>query len=594
MPDAAVRDPAQRVTKIQQIAWDRLIPSELNPRRYVDEDKVREMADSIAAKGILQNLVARPHPGVADAFEIAAGFRRFRGFGLLVESGVLQRSSTLPVAVLELTDLDLVHLATIENVQRQDLLPWEEADGFFTMVRLGDSTENIAAMTGLSQRTVEQRVALAMKLAPEVRKAWEQGRLNLAQVQPFTIVDAAHQAKALKALFSRWGIERTKHPLVAHVSEIRRLILNEQIPVGRNIFKAELYKGPIERDLFDDTGGSFFTDREQFQRLQLEAVEAKRQALVDAGWSWVEVIDVPRGGEFKRWLYGQSKEKGKAGAIIEIRGDLGVDVTVGLTKREEERTSSRTRSIAAKSPRPALSREHVIWAHHEKTRRLQHAVAADPHMALALATMALLWTDDDTIRIRTTPFGYGEDGSFSNPWLRDMLSNLLRPLRKLISEEPTDKAPNPQNFRLTDETGAAALKILLGMKAVELTQLHAHLVAARFGSWGWHGSRFGDEPVVLAAAKVLGVSCEGFKLTEDYLKLMSKDQLARLALQAKIPAADVEAVAAKPKPAIIAAILQHRGGAASFIPPELRFADEDAIEEALKPPKKKAAKKGRR
>jgi ParB family chromosome partitioning protein len=229
--------------------WDQLHESPLNPRRarhhWADPERLRELMASIEQHGVMQNLVVRPEPRrpLTD-YEVVCGSRRLAAVALLVKEGRLAPDVTLPCRIRELGDLELLHLATVENMQRQDLTPLEEADAFARMIDLGDDGETIAAVTGLSLRTVNQRLALHHRLAPAARCALEDRAINLGRAQAFTVGEKAAQERLVGQV--------TGHPQGYRAPDIRRLLLERTVPLSRAIFKPELYKGGFVKDLFED------------------------------------------------------------------------------------------------------------------------------------------------------------------------------------------------------------------------------------------------------------------------------------------------------------------------------------------------------
>ncbi|HWB46191.1 MAG TPA: ParB/RepB/Spo0J family partition protein, partial [Hyphomicrobiaceae bacterium] len=116
-PEQAPRLPVHGEQRMLSI--DQLHPSGLNPRKHFDPIELAELAESIRNKGLVQPIVARPD-AQRGGFEIVAGERRWRA---AQKAGV----HNVPVIVRDLTDVELAELAIIENVQRADLNPIEEA-----------------------------------------------------------------------------------------------------------------------------------------------------------------------------------------------------------------------------------------------------------------------------------------------------------------------------------------------------------------------------------------------------------------------------------------------------------------------------------
>jgi ParB family chromosome partitioning protein len=141
-----------------------LRPNPRNPRRAFPNAELDELVASLRERGIIQPIVARPVQGAADVFEIIAGERRWRA---------AQRAGLheVPVVIIEATDAEALQLAIIENVQRADLNPLEEAEGYRALIEeFGNSQDEIANIVGKSRSHVANTLRL-LKL-PEVIKSY--------------------------------------------------------------------------------------------------------------------------------------------------------------------------------------------------------------------------------------------------------------------------------------------------------------------------------------------------------------------------------------------------------------------------------------
>jgi ParB family chromosome partitioning protein len=137
-----------------------LKPGRFNPRRNFAEGQLEELAASIRERGLVQPLVVRPSLG--DTYEIVAGERRWRA---------AQKASlhTVPVIVRELSDAEAAEFALIENVQRTDLNPIEEATGYSELIeRFGYTQEQVADAVGKSRSHLANMLRL-LKLPPAVQ-----------------------------------------------------------------------------------------------------------------------------------------------------------------------------------------------------------------------------------------------------------------------------------------------------------------------------------------------------------------------------------------------------------------------------------------
>ena len=149
-----------------------LTESKTNPRRIFDEAALKELAESIRSQGVLSPLLVRPLN--ERSFEIVAGARRYR-------AAQLAEAATVPVRIVNLTDAQALEAQLIENLQRRDLHPLEEAQGFRALLNLEVpkySIEQIAARTGKSPGYVAQRVKLT-ELTPEVIEAFANDEIGV-------------------------------------------------------------------------------------------------------------------------------------------------------------------------------------------------------------------------------------------------------------------------------------------------------------------------------------------------------------------------------------------------------------------------------
>jgi len=167
--------------------------SVLNPRRSFDEAALNELAESIRTQGILAPLVVRP---VGEEFEIIAGARRFRAARL---AGL----ESVPVRVVDLTDAQALEASIVENLQRRDIHPLDEAQGFRMLMRLdesGYSIEQIAAKCGKSPAYVAARLRLT-ELSPAVTEAFAKDEIGVGHALLLAKLQPAQQEEALAACY---------------------------------------------------------------------------------------------------------------------------------------------------------------------------------------------------------------------------------------------------------------------------------------------------------------------------------------------------------------------------------------------------------
>jgi ParB family chromosome partitioning protein len=152
------------------LSIDQLHPSGHNPRKSFDDLELVDLTDSIRQKGLLQPIIARPDRA-RGGFEIVAGERRWRA---------AQKASlhTVPVIVRELSDAEAAEFALIENVQRTDLNPIEEATGYSELIeRFGYTQEQVAEVIGKSRSHLANTLRL-LRLPASVQALLQDGRLT--------------------------------------------------------------------------------------------------------------------------------------------------------------------------------------------------------------------------------------------------------------------------------------------------------------------------------------------------------------------------------------------------------------------------------
>ncbi len=164
------------VSSIQDIPLAKIRESKTNPRRFFDEAKLAELADNIRQHGVLQPILLRPLPeGEAGTYELVAEARRYR-------ASKLAKRESIPATVRELTDAQALELQVIENVQRVDVHPLDEAQGYAALIQLEPDTytvEAIAARVERSPAYVNGRLRL-IQLIPEAKQAFYEDKLTVA------------------------------------------------------------------------------------------------------------------------------------------------------------------------------------------------------------------------------------------------------------------------------------------------------------------------------------------------------------------------------------------------------------------------------
>ena len=199
----------QNSSAFQFIAIDQIRESATNPRQTFDEAKLHELAESIRQHGLIQPITVRP---ISDGFEIVAGARRFR-------AAQLAELFSLPARVVELTDGQSLEWALVENSQRVDVHPYEEAQGFQRLLDLpGYDVAALVDKSGKSASHIYARLSL-LQLIPEVAEAFTQERITASHANLIARIPQEHQAAAFEQCWRKDWSDKEPHLLPAkHVA----------------------------------------------------------------------------------------------------------------------------------------------------------------------------------------------------------------------------------------------------------------------------------------------------------------------------------------------------------------------------------------
>jgi ParB/RepB/Spo0J family partition protein len=185
-----------------------LVESATNPRKRFDEKNLEELAASMRAQGILAPLLVRELE--ESKYEVVAGARRFR-------AAKLAELENLPVRVIKLTDAEAIEAQCVENLQREDIHPLEEALGFKSLLELGEpayTIATIASRAGKSEAYIYGRIRLA-DLIPPVAEAFLKDQITIGHALLIAKLPASQQQEAFSAAFrGLWTSEGNSQVLI--------------------------------------------------------------------------------------------------------------------------------------------------------------------------------------------------------------------------------------------------------------------------------------------------------------------------------------------------------------------------------------------
>ncbi|MDT8328088.1 MAG: ParB/RepB/Spo0J family partition protein [Roseovarius sp.] len=161
---------------------EKVQPNPDQPRRSFNAEQLQELANSIAEKGIIQPLIVRPNPRRNGEYEIVAGERRWR-------AAQMAKLHEIPVLVREFNDTEVLEVAIIENIQRADLNPVEEATGYNQLMhKFGHTQEKLAEVLGKSRSHIANCVRL-LNLPEEVLAYLREGKISSGHARALITAD---------------------------------------------------------------------------------------------------------------------------------------------------------------------------------------------------------------------------------------------------------------------------------------------------------------------------------------------------------------------------------------------------------------------
>lgn len=196
-------------------------PNRTQPRKEFNEEALAELADSISQHGVLQPLLVRP---IADGgYQIVAGERRWRASRM---AGI----SEVPVIIKEMSDKDVMEIALIENLQREDLSPIEEAMGYQTLMDIYSFTQDEVAKTVGKSRPAIANALRLLNLPKEILKMVSEGRVSAGHARTLLSIKDEDSMKKVAKIIAEEGVS---------VRELERLVkkYNEEKEIKSKVAK---------------------------------------------------------------------------------------------------------------------------------------------------------------------------------------------------------------------------------------------------------------------------------------------------------------------------------------------------------------------
>jgi len=476
--------------KLDFIDLDKLSISKANMRYAKKAPDVSDILPTVRARGVLVPLIVRPNCA-EGAYEIVAGARRFTA--ACVVAGEKGEAEPLPCAILEEgDDAAALEASLIENVARRDADEVTQWETYTRLVREGRSIADLADTFGMPEPMVKRILALG-NLLPRIRSLYAKEKISSGTVRHLTMASKSQQ-RAWLALFDDPDTYCPQgHQLKGW------LFGGGAIKVGHALFDVEASGLAIIADLFG--GDRYFADSDAFWPAQLAAIELRRLAFLDEGWS--DVVVLPRGEHFRSWEFRQAPKRKGGRVYIEVRDTGEIDNHTGYVSAKEAARLEKGEKIdtTPKAARPELTARTQTYIDLHRHAAVRAALTGHPAVALRLMVAHVvagspLWnvkiepqsTKDDDVR-ESIELCRAETAF-------DEKRRAVLALLGFDAEEPSVTGGNPMPLaalfqRLLDLPDRAVMDVIAivigetlfaGSAAVEAVGLHIGLDMARWWS----------------------------------------------------------------------------------------------------------------
>jgi len=533
---------------IQSLPLSSILPPEGNPRTAIDPAGIESLAASIQADGLLQNLVVLQLKGKKPRYRLISGERRYQALKLLEERGALPEDYAVPVDIRSgLSADDRLRLATVENVQRENLTPLEEASAFARLMQEGLPLEDLIAQTGLSASTIKRRLALA-GLCDEVKEALDHGDLTLAQAEALTLGSHDAQIDIAQRLVDGYHYD---------ADDIRDMLLEQRPSVALARFPLEQYQGTFTTDLFGEDDTTYFDDVEQFFALQRQAVAAMAEAYAPKA-EWVEVTEhytIPR------WHYRETEDGATGGVVINLAPSGQVEVLEGLDRHAVTASTASATSDTPLAPKPKPAYSEVLCrslAHH-KSMAVQHLLLANPRKAREVAVLLLLGASDYMPRVSVSrhdclnAFAQADTPPVSYQGVEQEAKRLAAALDLVDGEESVGW----QRLRCSGRDATTLYEALKVLSDEDLDRLHLLLTVLAFGQGNCSRLDTGDT-LFNRVARDLGADMRAYwRPDTEFLARRTRTQLEQIVHESGLTARLGQATGTTKKAELVRKMAQH-------------------------------------
>lgn len=366
--------------KLDFIPLSKLTISKTNMRYAKKAPDVADILPTVRRRGVIQPIIVRPNCA-PDAFEIVAGSRRFHAALIVAEEKRAMGEAdsevaAIPCAILEEgDDADAVEASMIENMARRDADEVTQWESFTRLVKEGRKLDDIAETFGLPELTVRRVLALG-NLLPRIRQMYASDDIDRATVRHLTLASKSQQ----RAWLALVDDEDAYAPIG---SQLKGWLFGGQSVATRHaLFDIEASGLVTIADLFGED--RYFADADAFWNEQNAAVEARREAYLDAGWQGV--IIVPPSEHFSTWEYEKATKRNGGRIYIDVRASGEVTFHEGYLSRKEAARIAKGSpdGSGTKVKRPEVSSTMATYIDLHRHAAVRAALTGFPAVALRL------------------------------------------------------------------------------------------------------------------------------------------------------------------------------------------------------------------
>lgn len=354
------------------ISPDKLSVSKTNMRYAKKAPDVSDLLPTVRKRGVIQTLLVRPN-GQDGHYEIVAGARRFHAAQIVAaETG---EAEPLPCRILsETDDAAAIEASMIENLARLDADEVTQWETFTRLVKEGRDVADIAATFGLPELTIARVLALG-NLLPRIRGLYAAEKIDHATVRHLTLASKSQQRSWLALYDDPETYVPTGHQLKAW------LFGGQSIPARFALFDLEQFKGATVADLFGED--RYFADADAFWAAQNAAIEARRAAYLEEGWS--DVVIVPPSEHFHSWEYEKAPKRKGGRVYVDVRSTGEVTFHEGYLSAKEARRAARGEGPEPSKPaRPEVTSTMQTYLDLHRHVAVRAAMLGHPGIALRL------------------------------------------------------------------------------------------------------------------------------------------------------------------------------------------------------------------